>query len=192
MHTMVVEALYPKPILSTPHPDHRIYPYRLRGVAIETRDQVWGADIPYRFAKDFSDLVAVMDWYSRYVLAWELSTSLEAGFCIQALERALTRGTPEIFNTNQGAHLTSRDFTQVLLDAAILIRMDGRGRCMDNIFTERLWRSLKYEEVYLKDYQTVREARYGIDQYFTLYNTERLHQALGYLTPSQVYYGARN
>lgn len=133
-----------------------------------------------------------MDWYSRYVLAWELSTSLEADFCIRALERALALGTPEIFNTDQGAQFTSRDFTQVLLDTAVLISMDGRGRCMDNIFTERLWRSLKYEDVYPKDYQTVREARQGIEQYFVLYNTERLHQALGYLTPYEVYYGVRN
>lgn len=133
-----------------------------------------------------------MDWYSRYVISWELSTSLEADFCIRALEKALSIGRPEIFNTDQGSQFTSNDFTQHLLDEAILISMDGRGRCMDNIFTERLWRSLKYENIYPNDYQTVREARQGIGAYLDLYNGVRLHQSLGYMTPHEVYHGTGN
>jgi len=190
MGTMGIEAIYPKPNLSKPHPEHVIYPYLLRGVSIDRINQTWSADITYiRLSKGFAYLVAVMDWHSRYVLSWELSTSLEADFCIQALEKALSIGRPEIFNTDQGSQFTSRDFTKLLLDEAILISMDGRGRCMDNIFTERLWRSLKYENVYPNDYQTVPEARTGIGTYFNLYNTVRLHQSLGYMTPYEMYYG---
>lgn len=193
MAEMGIEAIYPKPHLSKPHPDHTIYPYLLRGVSIDRIDQTWGSDITYiRLDKGFAYLVAIMDWYSRYVISWELSTSLEADFCIRALEKALSIGRPEIFNTDQGSQFTSNDFTQRLLDEAILISMDGRGRCMDNIFTERLWRSLKYENVYPNDYQTVREARQGIGAYVDLYNTVRLHQSLGYMTPHEVYYGTGN
>lgn len=193
MAEMGTEAVYPKPNLSKPHPDHTIYPYLLRGISIDRIDQTWGSDITYiRLDKGFAYLVAIMDWYSRYVISWELSTSLEADFCIRALEKALSIGRPEIFNTDQGSQFTSNDFTQRLLDEAILISMDGRGRCMDNIFTERLWRSLKYENVYPNDYQTVREARQGIGAYVDLYNTVRLHQSLGYMTPHEVYYGTGN
>lgn len=188
MASMGIEAIYPKPNLSKPHPEHVIYPYLLRGVSIDRIDQTWSADITYiRLSKGFAYLVAIMDWYSRYVLSWELSTTLEADFCIRALEKALSLGRPEIFNTDQGSQFTSRDFTDLLMNEAILISMDGRGRCMDNIFTERLWRSLKYENVYPNDYQTVREARTGIGTYFHLYNTVRLHQSLGYMTPYEAY-----
>ncbi len=193
MASMGIEAIYPKPDLSKPHPEHMIYPYLLRGVPIDRIDKTWGADITYiRLSKGFAYLVAVMDWYSRYVISWELSTSLEVDFCIRALERALSIGKPEIFNTDQGSQFTSNDFTKRLLDEDVLISMDGRGRCMDNIFTERLWRSLKYENVYPNDYQTVPQARKGIGTYMDLYNTVRLHQSLGYATPHEVYYGTRN
>lgn len=193
MGTMGIEAIYPKPNLSKPHPEHVIYPYLLGNVTIDRVDQVWSTDITYiRLSKGFAYLIAIMDWHSRYVLSWELSTSLEADFCIRTLERALTLGKPEIFNTDQGSQFTSTDFTNMLLDAAVRISMDGRGRYIDNIFTERLWRSLKYEDIYPKDYQTVREARGGIKRYFILYNTVRLHQSLGYVTPYEVYYGSRN
>lgn len=193
MAEMGIEAIYPKPHLSKPHPDHTIYPYLLRGVSINRIDQAWGSDITYiRLNKGFAYLVVIMDRYSRYVLSWELSTSLDADFCIRALEKALSIGRPEIFNTDQGSQFTSNDFTQRLLDRAILISMDGRGRCMDNIFTERLWRSLKYEDVYPNDYQTVREAQEGIGAYLDLYNSVRLHQSLGYMTPHEVYYGTGN
>lgn len=190
MGTMGIEAIYPKPNLSKPHPEHMIYPYLLRDVTIDRINQTWSADITYiRLSKGFAYLVAVMDWHSRYVLSWELSTSLEADFCIRALEKALSIGKPEIFNTDQGSQFTSRDFTELLVDEAILISMDGRGRCMDNIFTERLWRSLKYENVYPNDYQTVPEARTGIGTYFNIYNNVRLHQSLGYMTPYEMHYG---
>lgn len=193
MQAMGIEAIYPKPDLSKPHPEHTIYPYLLRNVSIDRVNQVWSSDITYvRLSKGFAYLVAIMDWHSRHVLSWELSTSLEADFCIRTLERALTLGKPEIFNTDQGSQFTSSDFTNMLLDAAVRISMDGRGRYIDNIFTERLWRSLKCEDIYPKDYQTVREARDGIKRYFILYNTVRLHQSLGYRTPYEVYYGAKN
>jgi putative transposase len=193
MAAMGIEAIYPKPNLSSPHPEHIIYPYLLRNVSIDRVNQTWGSDITYiRLSKGFAYLVAIMDWRSRYVLSWELSTSLEVDFCIRTLERALGINKPEIFNTDQGSQFTSKDFTEILLDKSIRISMDGRGRCMDNIFTERLWRSLKYENVYPNAYQSVKEAREGISTYFHLYNTVRLHQALGYMTPCEVYYGTRN
>jgi len=193
MGEMGIEAIYPKPNLSKPRPEHLVYPYLLRGVSIDRADQVWASDVTYiRLAKGFVYLVAIMDWYSRYVLSWEVSTTMEADFCVRTLDKALAYGKPDIFNTDQGPQFTSKDFTKPLLDQAILISMDGRGRCMDNIFIERLWRSLKYDEVYPNDYQTVRDARRGIDRYFRLYNTERLHQSLGYMTPHEVYYGTRS
>ena len=152
-------------------------------------DQVWAADITYiRLCRGFLYLVAIMDWVSRYVVSWELSTSLEADFCLLALERAFQIGCPEIFNTDQGSQFTSKVFIQKLKEQQIQISMDGRGRVFDNIFTERLWRSLKYEDVYLKDYRTVPDAKEGIGQYFTLYNQERLHQSLNYQTPAEVYF----
>lgn len=191
MAEMGIEAIYPKPNLSKPHPEHMIYPYLLRGIPVDKIDKTWGADVTYiRLSKGFAYLVAIMDWYSRYVISWELSTSLEVDFCIRALEKALATGKPEIFNTDQGSQFTSNDFTKRLIREDVLISMDGRGRCMDNIFTERLWRSLKYENVYPNDYQTVPEARRGIGIYLDLYNTVRLHQSLGYMTPYEVYYGS--
>ena len=166
MEVMGIEAVYPKPKLSQPGEGHKIYPYLLRGVTVDRPDQVWSTDITYiRMAQGFVYLVAVMDWYSRYVLSWSLSLTMEIDFCIEALRRALRRGRPEMFNSDQGSQFTSEKFTDELAAKDIAISMDGRGRCMDNIFIERLWRSLKYEEVYLKDYESVTEARAGIERY---------------------------
>jgi putative transposase len=188
MGLMGLEALYQRPHTSRPAPAHRIYPYLLRGLVIERINQVWAADITYiPMARGFLYLVAVMDWASRYVLAWRLSNLLDASFCIEALEEALSQGRPEIFNTDQGSQFTDEDFTSVLCAHGVAISMDGRGRFSDNIFVERLWRSLKYEEVYLKAYQNMAEARRGIAAYFEFYNHERLHQALGYRAPRQVF-----
>ena len=188
MELLGVEAVYPKPKLSQPGEGHRIYPYLLRGVAVERVNQVWSTDITYiRMAQGFVYLVAGMDWFSRYVLSWSLSLTMEVDFCVEALKGALRRGRPRIFNSDQGSQFTSEAFTGELADRQIEISMDGRGRCMDNIFVERLWRSLKYEEVYLKDYASVTEARAGIGRYFRFYNQERLHQSLEYRTPAAVY-----
>jgi len=183
LRLMGLQAVYPKPHLSRPGgPEHRIWPYLLRGLTIDRPNQVWAADITYiRLWRGFVYLAAVMDWYSRYVLSWSLSTTLDSWFCVEALHRALAAGRPEIF--------TSEAFTGILQDAGVAISMDGRGRAFDNIFVERLWRSVKYEEVYLKDYGVVDEVRRGLRDYFTLYNTERLHQSLGYKTPAEVYFG---
>ena len=190
MRLMGIEAVYPKPRLSEPGDGHKIYPYLLRGVAVDRANQVWSTDITYiRMAQGFVYLVAVMDWYSRFVLSWSLSLTMELDFCLEALKCALRRARPEIFNSDQGAQFTSEKFTGVLTAQEIAISMDGRGRCMDNIFIERLWRSLKYEEVYLKDYESVREARDGIARYFRFYNHERLHQSLDYRTPASIYAG---
>ena len=191
LRRMGLEAVYPKPRLSRPGgPDHRVWPYLLRGVIITRPNQVWAADITYiRLWRGFVYLVAVMDWYSRYVLSWSLSTTLESWFCIESLRRALSRAHPEIFNTDQGSQFTSAGFTDILREAGVTISMDGRGRAFDNIFVERLWRSVKYEDVYLKDYGVVDEARHGLRDYFTFYNTGRLHQSLGYQTPAEVYFG---
>lgn len=189
MRLMGLEAIYPKPNLSKPHPDHQIFPYLLRGVNITKSNQVWGTDITYiRLSHGWLYLIAIMDWFSRYVLSWALSTSLEADFCILALEKALTRGLPEIFNSDQGSQFTSGEFIKALKKHSIQISMDGKGRAIDNIFTERLWRSLKYEEVYLKDYKCVAEARHGIQAYLEFYNEKRLHQSLNYRTPAEVYF----
>jgi putative transposase len=187
---MGLEALYPKPRLSLPGgPEHRIYPYLLRGLRIERPNQVWSADITYiRLSQGFVYLVAVLDWFSRYVLSWSLSTTLDAWFCVQTLREALRRATPEIFNTDQGSQFTSGEWIAELTQAGVAISMDGRGRAFDNIFTERLWRSVKYEEVYLKDYAAVDEAREGLGGYFGFYNTARLHQALGYRPPVEVHF----
>lgn len=189
MRQMGLCAIYPKPHLSQASPAHKKYPYLLRGVAITQPDQVWSTDITYiRLKHGFVYLVAIIDWYSRYVLSWEVSTTLETGFCVDVLHRALAGKAPEIFNTDQGVQFTSEVFTGVLLAAGIQISMDGRGRALDNVFVERLWRSVKYEEVYLNDYSTVREAKEGLSRYFQFYNTERLHQSLNYATPAEVYY----
>jgi putative transposase len=188
MQLMGLEAIYQRPRTSRPAPQHRVYPYLLRGLKIERVNQVWAADICYiPMARGFLYLVAVMDWVSRYVLAWRLSNLLDASFCVEALEEALGLGRPEIFNTDQGSQFTDQDFTGMLGAHGIAISMDGRGRFSDNIFVERLWRSLKYEEVYLRAYESVAEARAGIAAYFEFYNHERLHQALGYRTPRKVF-----
>ncbi len=181
-------AQYPKPRLSVPNHAHRIYPYLLKGVSIQRVNQVWSTDITYiRLWQGFVYLVAIMDWHSRFVLNWELSVSMESSFCVSALDDALQVACPEIFNTDQGSQFTSEDFTKRLLERGISISMDGRGRAFDNIFVERLWRSVKYEEVYLKDYRNVTEARQGLRDYFEFYNRERLHQSLGYKTPEAIY-----
>ncbi len=191
MRLMGLEVIYQRPRTSRPAPEHRIYPYLLRGLVIERVKQVWAADITYiPMARGFLYLVVVMDWVSRYVLAWRLSNLLDASFCVEALDEALSKGQPEIFNTDQGSQFTDEDFTGVLRAHGIAISMDGRGRFSDNIFVERLWRSLKYEEVYLKAYDSVAEARQSIAGYFEFYNHERLHQALGYRVPRQVFEGA--
>ena len=168
---------------------HRIYPYLLRGMTISRPDQVWGADITYiRMRHGFLYLVAILDWYSRYVLSWELSNTLDHHFCTAALEKALSISKPEIFNTDQGTQFTCEEFTSYLEERNITISMDSRGRVFDNIFVERLWRSVKYEEVYLNDYETVADVRSGLGRYFQFYNKERFHQALGYRTPHHVYF----
>jgi len=188
---MGLEALVVRRRLSKPAPGHRIYPYLLRGVAIERVDQVWSTDITYiRLRHGFAYLVAVLDWFSRYVLAWELAPTLDTEFCVMALAAALRHGRPEIFNTDQGAQFTSAAFTKRLEAADVRISMDGRGRALDNVFVERLWRSVKYEEVYLKDYSGFADAVRNLAAYFRFYNRERLHQALGYRTPAAVYRAA--
>jgi putative transposase len=188
LRLMGLEAIYPKPNLSQPAPGHRIYPYLLRGVKVERVNQVWSSDITYvRLVGGFVYLVAILDWFSRYVLAWEISVTLDSAFCVSALERALERGQPEIFNTDQGAQFTSAAFTQRLLEREIRISMDGRGRALDNIFVERLWRTVKYEDIYLNDYASVMEVNGGLGRYFRFYNGERLHQSLNYRTPAAVH-----
>ena len=188
MRLMGLQAVLPGPHTSRPHPEHRVYPYLLRGVTIGAPDEVWCADITYvPMRQGYLYLVAVMDWFSRFVLSWELSNSLEAAFCVGALDRALERELPGIFNTDQGAQFTSEDFTGRLEKAGVRISMDGRGRALDNVFIERLWRSVKDEEIYLRDYSDGSEARKGLGRYFRFYNTERRHQALGRRTPAQVY-----
>ncbi len=192
MKSMGIEAIYPKKRLSVPDIGARKYPYLLRDLAITRPDQVWGADITYvRMRQGFIYLVAIMDWFSRYVVSWRVSITMDVDFCVEALTHALGTGTPEIFNTDQGSQFTSRSFTGVLEAEGVTISMDGRGRVYDNIFVERLWRSIKYEEVYLRDYQTVREAVSSLGAYVSFYNTERPHQALGYKTPYQLYAGTR-
>jgi putative transposase len=190
MRLMGLEAIYAKPRLSASEKTHKRYPYLLRDVTIDRVAQVWSADITYlRLRGGFVYLVAVLDWHSRYVLSWQLSSSLESDFCVRALKTALARGRPEIFNTDQGVQFTSEAFTSVLEGREIAISMDGRGRAFDNIFSERLWRTVKYEEVYLKDYADIEEARRELRRYFRFYNQERLHQALDYHTPAEVYAG---
>jgi putative transposase len=190
MRQMGLEAIYTKPQLSQAAEGHVIYPYLLRGVKIERVNHVWSTDITYiRLQQGFIYLVAVIDWWSRYVLSWAVSITLDSAFCLEALETALGRGRPEIFNTDQGAQFTSRAFTERLRQGGVQISMDGRGRALDNVFVERLWRTVKYEEVYLREYNTVREAQQGLGRYFGFYNDERLHQALGYRTPAAVYRG---
>jgi putative transposase len=193
MRLMGIESMAPKPKTSEPHPEHAVYPYLLRGLAISRPNQVWATDITYIPMKaGFVYLVAIMDWYSRRVLSWRLSNTLDSTFCVDALEEALDNfGQPEIFNTDQGAQFTADAFTTVLRNRSIAISMDGKGRCLDNVFVERLWRSLKYEEVYLHAYDNVAEARAGIERYLAFYNGRRPHMSLGYQTPDDFYRGAR-
>jgi putative transposase len=188
MGLMGLEAIHPGPRTTVRNPDHKVYPYLLRGVKIERRDQVWSSDITYiPMHQGFMYLTAVIDWYSRYVLSWSLSNSLDGRFCLETLEEALRGGKPEIFNTDQGVQYTARSFTGRLESAGVLVSMDGRGRALDNVFVERLWRTLKYEEVYLKDYRSVAELMTGLTSWFRFYNEERPHQSLKYRTPAEVY-----
>jgi putative transposase len=188
MRKMGIEAIYPKPDLSKRAQQHKIYPYLLRDVKIVRPNQVWSTDITYiRMQSGFAYLTAVIDWYSRYVLSWRLSNSLEADFCLEALAEALNMSRPEIFNTDQGSQFTSDRFTKVLADSEIAISMDGKGRALDNVFVERLWRSVKYEEVYIKNYENMADAYCNLWNYFEYYNTQRLHQALGYKRPIEIY-----
>jgi putative transposase len=190
MKRMGIEALYRKPNTSKPAPGHQVYPYLLRKLPITRPNQVWAMDITYiPMARGFVYLAAVVDWFSRRVLSWRLSITLEAAFCIEALEEALARyGRPEIFNTDQGSQFTSHDFTSVLLKNEIAISMDGKGAWRDNVFVERLWRSIKYEEVYLRAYDSVAEARTSIGRYLTFYNGRRPHSSLDRRTPDQAYF----
>ena len=193
MKVMGIETIYPRKNLSQPNPEHRVYPYLLRGVRIDRQNQVWSTDITYiRMRHGFMYLTAIMDWYSRYVLSWRLSNTLDTDFCLEALEEALSGDElPDIFNTDQGSQFTSKAFTDRLLKEAIQISMDGRGRAFDNIFTERLWRSVKYEEVYLFDYEDGFEAVERLGSYFCFYNNKRPHQSLQYQTPAEVYFNVQ-
>jgi putative transposase len=188
MQVMGIQAVTPGPHTSKPHPSHQIYPYLLRGLQVKEPDQVWCTDITYiPMDPGYMYLVAIMDWYSRYVLEWQLSNSLESSFCLQALERALAKRSPGIFNTDQGSQFTCPDFTDILKQAEIRISMDGRGRALDNVFIERFWWSLKYEEVYLRDYSNGLEAQEYLSKYFTYYNGKRRHKSLGKRTPAEIY-----
>jgi putative transposase len=191
MRLMGLVALYPKRCTSAPGKGHKIYPYLLRGLTIDRPNQVWATDICYLpMAKGFMYLVAIMDWYSRKVLAWRLSNTLDTDFCVEALQEALHRfGRPQIFNTDQGSQFTSEAFTDVLKDHGIPISMDGKGRWVDNVFVERLWRSVKYEDIYLKAYETPKQLHRGLEDYFRFYNTRRRHSSLKRRTPDTVYFG---
>lgn len=190
MREMGISAIYPGPNLSKRQADHRVYPYLLRGVTIQAPNHVWGTDITYvRLRGSWMYLVAVLDWYSRYVVSWALDDTLEIGFVLEAISHALTRAHPQICNSDQGSHYTSPQYTALLEAAGVRISMDGKGRALDNIFTERLWRSLKYEEIYLHDYANPREARVGIHDYIHFYNDRRVHQSLDYRRPADLYFG---
>jgi len=189
MQVMDLQAIYPKRRTTVNSAEHRVYPYLLRNVAITRPHQVWSADITYiPMVRGFMYLVAVIDWYSRYVLAWQLSNTLDGVFCLTTLEQALVLGQPDIFNTDQGVQFTSLAFTGHLQQASIRISMDGCGRALDNVFVERLWRTVKYEHVYLHEYETVMQLEKGLERYFSFYNHERPHQSLSYQTPAQVYF----
>ena len=190
MRLMGLQAVFPGRKTTIPAKEHKIYPYLLRGLAITRPNQVWSTDITYiPMTKGFMYLVAVIDWCSRYVLSWTLSNTLDGAFCLEALEQALQKGTPDIFNTDQGAQFTAHTFTSRLTAVNIRVSMDGRGRALDNIFVERLWRTVKYEDIYLKNYENVPALTVGLNRYFTFYNEERLHQHLGYSTPKEVHFG---
>lgn len=188
MKRMGIIAIYPKPNLSAPYPGHKIYPYLLRGVKIARKNQVWSTDITYlRMRSGFLYLTAVIDWHSRYILAWKLSNSLDGIFCREVLLEALKKGKPDIFNTDQGAQYTSIEFTEILQKEGIKISMDGRGRALDNVWIERFWRSIKQEEVYIRDYIDGLDAHRSLERYFLFYNEERLHSSLGYTPPGVIY-----
>ena len=188
MRHMDIEAIYQKPKTSKPHPQHKIYPYRLKGLTIDRPNQVWCTDITYiRIDSGWCYLMAVMDWYSRRVISWGLSNTMDADFCCRVLQDALTKGTPGIFNTDQGSQFTSTAFVDILLDNKIVVSMDGKGRYLDNILIERLWRSVKYEDVKIKQYDTIIKTQVGISEYITKYNFKRIHQSLGYRTPDEVW-----
>jgi putative transposase len=190
MRQMGLEAIYPKPRPSTAGRGHKVYPYLLRGVRVERPNQVWSTDITYvPMTSGFMYLAAVIDWYSRYVIAWRLSNTLDGSFCLEMLEDALRGGRPEVFNTDQGVQFTAEAFTGRLERAGVAVSMDGRGRALDNVFVERLWRTVKYEDIYLRGYEAVPELHRGLARYFAFYNDERLHQSLGYRTPAAVYRG---
>lgn len=191
MRKMGLQSIAPRPNTSKAHPQHKVYPYLLRGLNIVRPNHVWCSDITYiRLSGGFVYLTAIMDWHSRYVLSWELSVSMESDFCVSSLERALRLyGRPEIFNTDQGSQYTGNDFTGVLKDNQITISMDGKGRFTDNIFIERLWRSVKYEEIYIMEYQSVKDLRFALEQYFEFYNYERPHQSFDGQTPAEIYHG---
>jgi putative transposase len=190
MRLMGLTSVYPKRRTSVKHPGHKIYPYLPRDVQIERVDQVWSADITYiRLLRGFVCLAAILDWFSRYVLSWSISTSLDSLFCLDALDEALEKSRPQVFNTDQGSQFTSKDFTCKLKDAGVKISMDGKGRAFDNIFVELFWRAVKYEEVYLKEYRLVGDALDGIGAYIDFYNNEQLHQSLEYRTPAEVCFG---
>jgi len=189
MQLMGLEAIYPRPRTSQPSPDHKIYPYLLRNRVISRVNEVWSADITYvPLRAGFMYLMAIIDWHSRYVLAWRLSNTLDAAFCVSALEEALDRARPEIFNTDQGAQFTSRAFTGVLERSQVAVSMDGRGRALDNVFIERLWRTVKYDNIYPRGYETPLELEAGLKSYFTFYDEHRPHSALDYRTPAEVYF----
>jgi len=190
MRIMGLQAIVPGPHTSRPHPKHKVYPYLLRNMEIDTPDQVWSTDITYiPMRKGFMYLVAIMDWYSRYVLAWDVSNTMETEFCVAALQEALFHARPAIFNTDQGSQFTSEEFTGTLLKADVRISMDGRGRALDNVFIERLWRTVKYEDIYLREYVDGNALRKGLDTYFQFYNHKRRHTSLGKQTPAQFYKG---
>jgi putative transposase len=192
MRLMGLEAIYPKPKLSLAGQGHKVFPYLLRDVAIQRVDQVWSTDITYvPLSCGFMYLAAVIDWHSRYVIAWRLSNTLEGEFCLEMLDEALALGRPEVFNTDQGVQFTAEAFTSRLLAAGVKVSMDGKGRCLDNVFVERLWRTVKYEDIYLKRYEVVPQLLAGLKDYFPFYNEERPHQSLGYQTPAAVYRSSR-
>ena len=193
MQKLGLAGMAPGPNTSKPHPQHKLYPYLLRGVDVIRPNQVWSTDITYiRLLHGFVSLVAIIDWYSRKVLAWRLSNTMDAGFCVDCLEEAIKNyGAPEVFNTDQGSQFTSASFTGILIEYGITISMDGRGRAFDNIFVERLWRTVKYEDVYLKGYESMPALLLGLTDYFLFYNEERPHQSLGYKTPEVVYQTAK-
>jgi len=189
MQVMGIQALMPKKNLSKAAKDHLIYPYLLRDVEIKSNNQVWSTDITYLpLYKSYAYLVAVIDWFSKYVLSWELSNSTDVYFCLDALDKALRQGKPKIFNTDQGSQFTSKVFTETIIGNKIQMSMDSKGRALDNIFIERLWCSLKYEDIYLKDYRSFHELREGLKSYFEFYNYKRVHQSLNYKTPAEIYF----